>query len=82
MVINIAELPGALSTLPYKPSGACELRCSDPNAADISCGGASTALSLYVFKGKQGECRAYATARCWRHNTLGTQDEKLVYCLA
>jgi hypothetical protein len=34
----------------------CELRCSDPKAADVSCGGMFGAYTVYVLKGTQGEC--------------------------
>jgi hypothetical protein len=32
------------------------MQCSDPKAADVSCGGTMSTNSVYVFKGKQGEC--------------------------
>jgi hypothetical protein len=35
----------------------CEMQCSDPNAPDVSCGGTFSSHTVYVLKGKQGECR-------------------------
>jgi hypothetical protein len=50
------KLPAALTTELWSTEGVCELRCSDPKAADVSCGGSVGAHTVYVFKGKQGEC--------------------------
>jgi hypothetical protein len=52
------ELAYALITSPtvIGGPGACEMQCSDPKAADVSCGGTMNAHTVYVLKGKQGRC--------------------------
>jgi hypothetical protein len=55
---RIWDLPAVLSARPENNSyvETCEMRCSDPQAADVSCGGTFGSFPVYVFKGSQGEC--------------------------
>jgi hypothetical protein len=49
-------LPTLLTTARTLPEQTCEMQCSNPSAPDVSCGGTNDSVSVYVFKGSQGEC--------------------------
>jgi hypothetical protein len=48
-------LPQVLTQAPDYPGRTCEMQCSDPKAADVSCGGTMNSVSVYVLTGVQGK---------------------------
>jgi hypothetical protein len=45
-----------LTPAPENYEGLCEMQCRNPNVLDVSCGGTMNSYTVYVLKGKQGEC--------------------------